>query len=139
MALIDKLTAIADAIRSKTGSTEAMTLDGMAEAVAAIEAGGGDNVFADFPVATLTVDASSLPVTLSVTNNEESNIVISECSDLFNTAHTKSFVVCNNTNVCGLGEYSSKNGQTINLQLRGTGTFEVTSEQPTFDVYVAYV
>lgn len=41
MALTDKLTAIADAIRAKTGGTAALTLDGMAEAVAGIEAGGG--------------------------------------------------------------------------------------------------
>lgn len=35
------LTAIADAIRSKTGGTDALTLDGMAEAVAGIQTGGG--------------------------------------------------------------------------------------------------
>ena len=41
MALTDKLTAIADAIRSKTGSTEELTLDAMVAAIAGIEAGGG--------------------------------------------------------------------------------------------------
>ena len=41
MALTDKLTAIADAIRAKTGDTAKMTLDGMVEAIAGIEAGGG--------------------------------------------------------------------------------------------------
>lgn len=41
MALTDKLTAIADAIREKAGTSDAMTLAGMAEAIAAIEAGGG--------------------------------------------------------------------------------------------------
>lgn len=41
MALTDKLTAIADAIRSKTGGTASLTLDAMAQAIAAIEAGGG--------------------------------------------------------------------------------------------------
>jgi hypothetical protein len=41
MALIDKLTNIADAIRGKTGGTDPLTLDAMAEAIAAIEAGGG--------------------------------------------------------------------------------------------------
>ena len=41
MALTDKLTNIADAIRGKTGGTDAMTLDQMAEAIAGIEAGGG--------------------------------------------------------------------------------------------------
>lgn len=41
MALIEKLTNIADAIRNKTGSTAEMTLDAMTEAIAGIEAGGG--------------------------------------------------------------------------------------------------
>lgn len=43
MALIDKLTAIADAIRGKTGKTEEMTLDQMATEIAGIQAGGGGN------------------------------------------------------------------------------------------------
>ena len=37
MSLKDKMTALADAIRSKTGGTEALTLDQMAEDVAAIK------------------------------------------------------------------------------------------------------
>lgn len=37
----DKMTAIADAIRAKTGGTEPLTLDGMATAIAGIEGGGG--------------------------------------------------------------------------------------------------
>lgn len=41
MALIDKLTAIADAIRGKTGGTEGLTLDAMVSAIEGIEAGGG--------------------------------------------------------------------------------------------------
>lgn len=41
MALTDKLTAIADAIRGKTGGTEEMTLDAMVSAIKGIEAGGG--------------------------------------------------------------------------------------------------
>ena len=41
MALTDKLTAIADAIRGKTGGTEALTLDQMPTEIAGIETGGG--------------------------------------------------------------------------------------------------
>lgn len=41
MALTDKLTNIADAIRGKTGKTEEMTLDQMATEIAGIETGGG--------------------------------------------------------------------------------------------------
>lgn len=40
MALIDKLTAIADAIRGKTGGTEKLTMDQMAEEVGGLSAGG---------------------------------------------------------------------------------------------------
>lgn len=41
MALTDKLTAIADAIRGKTGGADALTLDAMAAAIEALETGGG--------------------------------------------------------------------------------------------------
>lgn len=41
MALINKLTAIADAIREKTGTTDEMTLDAMASAIAGITTGSG--------------------------------------------------------------------------------------------------
>ena len=41
MALTDKLKAIADAIRSKTGNTDSMTLDQMATEVSNISTGGG--------------------------------------------------------------------------------------------------
>lgn len=44
MALIDKLTAIADAIRTKTGGTDPLTLVGMAEAIAGISSGGGSGL-----------------------------------------------------------------------------------------------
>lgn len=44
MALIDKLTAIANAIRNKTGKTDPMTLDQMPAEIEGIEAGGGDIV-----------------------------------------------------------------------------------------------
>lgn len=41
MALTDKLTAIGDAIREKTGGTELLTLDEMPVAISGIETGGG--------------------------------------------------------------------------------------------------
>ena len=41
MELIEKLTAVADAIRSKTGGTDEMTLDQMAAEIAGIQTGGG--------------------------------------------------------------------------------------------------
>lgn len=42
MSVNEKMTAIADTIRAKTGGTEALTLDGMAEAIAGLELGGVD-------------------------------------------------------------------------------------------------
>jgi hypothetical protein len=42
MALINKLNAIGDAIRAKNGATEKYSLDGMVEAIGAIETGGGE-------------------------------------------------------------------------------------------------
>jgi len=41
MALTDKLTAIADAIRAKGGTSELLTLEGMVDAINSISAGGG--------------------------------------------------------------------------------------------------
>ena len=55
MALTDKLTAIADAIRSKTGTTEPMTLDEMVTAIANITTGS-------VPSDTITLsDGTELP------------------------------------------------------------------------------
>ena len=42
MALTDKLTAIGDAIRTKTGSTDLLTLDAMPTAISGIETGSGE-------------------------------------------------------------------------------------------------
>jgi len=41
MALTDKLSAIGDAIREKTGGTELLTLDAMPTAISSITTGGG--------------------------------------------------------------------------------------------------
>lgn len=41
MGVNEKMTAIADAIRAKTGGTSSLTLDGMADAIAGIQTGGG--------------------------------------------------------------------------------------------------
>lgn len=44
MSVNSKMTAIADAIREKTGESGTLTLDAMAAAIAAIEAGGGGKI-----------------------------------------------------------------------------------------------
>lgn len=42
MALIDRLVAIADAVRGKTGKADPLTLEQMATEIEGIEAGGGN-------------------------------------------------------------------------------------------------
>lgn len=54
MALTDKLTAIADAIRGKTGGTGLLTLDQMATEISGIEAGGGDDKSGEMVSGTIT-------------------------------------------------------------------------------------
>lgn len=56
MALTDKLTAIADAVRDKTGTTDAMSLTQIAEAIASIETGGGDSEPAVFGTFSQNID-----------------------------------------------------------------------------------
>lgn len=62
MALIEKLTAVADAIRGKTGGTEKLTLDGMATAIAGMEAGGGGGLAYDMGEFVLDADVKHLPI-----------------------------------------------------------------------------
>ncbi|MBR5874540.1 MAG: leucine-rich repeat domain-containing protein [Oscillospiraceae bacterium] len=50
----EKMTAIADAIRAKTGGTDALSLDGMAAAIAGIESGGGGDELAELLTNKLT-------------------------------------------------------------------------------------
>ena len=60
MALTNKLTAIADAIRGKTGKTEEMTLDQMAIEIAGISGGGGGGLAYDMGEFVLDADITSL-------------------------------------------------------------------------------
>ena len=50
MSVNEKMTAIADAIRAKTGGTGPLTLDGMAEAIKSIEEGGGEETIGNYYV-----------------------------------------------------------------------------------------
>ena len=59
MALTEKLTAVADAIRGKTGKTEEMTLDQMATEIAGIETGGGYYIYKQLVQGTMTVFSSN--------------------------------------------------------------------------------
>ena len=69
MALIEKLTAVADAIRGKTGGTEKLTLDGMATAIAGMEAGGGGGLAYDMGEFVLDTDANQVKTTNGIPHN----------------------------------------------------------------------
>ena len=60
MALTDKLTNIADAIRSKGGTTNRLTLAGMVDAINAIQTGGGDRLKYDIGEFVLDADVKAL-------------------------------------------------------------------------------
>ena len=69
MALTDKLSAIADAIRGKTGKTEEMTLDQMATEIAGITGGGGDGLpydMGEFVLDADTVTGANIKVSHSL-------------------------------------------------------------------------
>ena len=62
MALTDKLMAIADAIRAKDGTIDLLTLDGMVEAINAIETGSGNHGIIARDVITATDSMTILEV-----------------------------------------------------------------------------
>lgn len=70
MALTDKLTAIADAIRERTGLTEPMTLDEMAEIILTMNFGGGasSSVFAPL-YEKFSIDKDEFPI-VAIAHNE---------------------------------------------------------------------
>ena len=76
MALTDKLTAIANAIRGKTGSTEKLTLDNMATAIDGIEAGGGGTSGIYITHVTPTEDTENIKV---VHNLGTTDILLAAC------------------------------------------------------------
>ena len=63
MSVNTKMTAIADAIRGKTGGASPLTLDQMAEAIASIQAGGGIKTASG--TYTLAADASGMSIDIT--------------------------------------------------------------------------
>lgn len=76
MSVNEKMTAIADAIRDKTGDTAAMTLDAMATAIAGIQVSAGSEAVVGMETGSLTTNAGnyygfSIPVT-----SKKSHVVV---------------------------------------------------------------
>ena len=80
MALTDKLVAIADAIRSKGGTTEQLTLAGMVDAINAIQTGSGGTGLAydmgEFVLEADTVSGGSVPIYISHNFGEKPGFIL---------------------------------------------------------------
>lgn len=73
----EKLTTIADAIRAKTGGTDALSLDGMATAIVSIETGGGGGGGTSFTTdETLTLKNGVLSVNTADTAEKDNTLPI---------------------------------------------------------------
>lgn len=79
MALTEKLTAIADAIREKTGSTGKMNLDEMAEMIYAMDAGSGEAATLDNTYILVDEDGNEIPAVLT---EEEVALTATAVSDI---------------------------------------------------------
>lgn len=98
MALTDKLKSIAEAIRGKTGKTEAMTLDQMATEISGIETGGTCSV-QEYKIVTTSWNYATSGIPAPVVLTESDNFVLCLISD---TTDNGSLVgVLTQTNVGG--------------------------------------
>lgn len=97
MALTDKLKAIADAIRSKTGSSDVMTLDEMPEKIAAIESGSSPTMYIEETVVNGHLTAARL-VGYDIVRigfyREETSLVKVELSESVTTIKVSAFNGC---------------------------------------------
>ena len=88
MALIDKLTNIANAIRSKTGGTEPLTLDGMAEAINGISGGGG------FPNGTKWTQSNITDVKINDIKYANGHWIACGIGGLYHSTNGKTWELC---------------------------------------------
>lgn len=105
MALTDKLTAIADAVRAKTGGAERLTLDEIAAAIRGISGGGGPFTNATtLGVYEATEDVSAVQIDW-LTEWDKYDLVIFKPSITF-SANDWLYI---NTNAVTKAQYFSKN------------------------------
>lgn len=76
MALTDKLTAIADATRAKTGTTNQMTLDEIATAINGISSGGNIEVKSFVPTQAANVNTVTFDLTNYINNIQDEFVMV---------------------------------------------------------------
>ena len=129
MALTDKLTAIADAIRAKTGGSDSLVFpDGFLQAIAEIEAGGGSGGGQAFQCGTVvSADGTNLVVPCTLDNI----LIVRNLPP--NSKYTAYLLNANLLVADGMKfQLASSSGTSITNQ--GIGTFLITKEngQTTF-------
>ena len=106
MSVKSKMTAIADAIRNKTGGAEPLSLDGMAAAIGGIQTGGGAALLfraeVTEPVKLITIDVQE-------EWKQYSDWIVRPCQLTFNTGEW----LCFRTNAGGY-DYIGADGTTAN-------------------------
>lgn len=128
MALTDKLTAIADAIRSKGGTTDQLTLAGMVDAINAIQTGGGSGGGQAFQCGTVvSVDGTNLVVPCTLDN------ILIVRKYITSSTYTAYLLNANSLVADGL-KIQIATDSVWNLVNQGIGTFLITKEngQTTF-------
>lgn len=106
MSVKSKMTAIADAIRNKTGGAEPLSLDGMAAAIGGIQTGGGAALLFR---AEVTEPVSLITIDIQETWKQYFAWLIRPCQLTFNTGEW----LCLSTNIGGIN-YIGANGVTAN-------------------------
>ena len=111
MALTDKLTAIADAIRGKTGKAEEMTLEQMAAEIAGIQAGGAsleDALAGLWPSGEIVLDRIPVNVPLFTNNQTVTKIRATECAFKATMANCTALEEAEIDSCSGIGSYFFK-------------------------------
>lgn len=128
MALTDKLTAIADAIRSKGGTTDQLTLAGMVDAINAIQTGGGSGGGQAFQCGTVvSADGTNLVVPCTLDN------ILIVRNYVPNRSNVAYLLNANSLVADGMKIQLAPDDST-NIANQGIGTFLITKEngQSTF-------
>lgn len=117
MSIYSKMTAIADAIREKTGGTDPLTLDAMAEAIAGIEAGGGSSGGSTLlESGSFTLAAESMKYDVELTNVPDLFICYAEVPETDTSSAALDGAVCfNNPKLANMFPYETDYVTNINF------------------------